>query len=87
MKQINITQIDPDKFFERFQIRLEELLQKVSKKESKELLTRQETSEYLSINLSTLWSYTRKGKLNAYSIGNRVYYKQSEIDEALIKIN
>ena len=87
MEQINITQLDPDEFFEKFKVHLQEVLQKVSEKDSKELLTRQEVSEYLSINLSTLWSYTRSGKLKAYSIGNRVYYKKSEIDQALIKIN
>ncbi|WP_412987659.1 helix-turn-helix domain-containing protein [Pontimicrobium sp. IMCC45349] len=52
-----------------------------------ELLSRQETAEYLKINITTLWNWTNKGKLNAYGIGNRVYYKRSEIEQSLIKIN
>ena len=58
-----------------------------NKKEQKELLTRKETAELLQIDLSTLWDYTRKKMLPAYGIGKRVYYKYSEVIEALIKIN
>lgn len=56
-------------------------------KEPVELMTRNETSEYLKINLTTLWNWTNKGKLNAYGIGARVYYKRSEIENVLVKIN
>ncbi|MGS2727522.1 helix-turn-helix transcriptional regulator [Psychroserpens sp. BH13MA-6] len=50
---------------------------------SEDLLTREETCKLLSINLSTLWSYTKKGKLPSKKIGNRVYYLKSEILNAL----
>lgn len=56
-------------------------------KEQEILLTRTETAEYLKINITTLWNWTKKEKLKAYGIGNRVYYKKSEKDESLIKIN
>ena len=49
-----------------------------------ELLTREQTAELLHINLSTLWSWTKKGKVSAYGIsGARRYYKRSEIIAAL----
>ncbi|WP_299160099.1 helix-turn-helix domain-containing protein [uncultured Eudoraea sp.] len=54
--------------------------------ESIELLTREETAEYLKISLSTLWHWSKKGILPSYGIGNRVYYKRIEIEEALIKL-
>lgn len=57
------------------------------KKNQELLLTRTETAEYLKINMTTLWNWTKKGKLKAYGISNRVYYKKNEIDEALIRIN
>lgn len=67
---------------------LQERLQQLQLQKDKELLlTRTETAEYLKIDSSTLWSWTRKGKIKAYGIGHRVYYKKHEIDEALIKIN
>jgi hypothetical protein len=43
------------------------------------LLTREETCKLLQIDSSTLWSWTNKGKLTAYGIANRRYYKKSEI--------
>jgi excisionase family DNA binding protein len=57
------------------------------KKNQELLLTRTETANYLKINMTTLYNWTKKGKLKAYGIGNRVYYKKNEIDEALIRIN
>ncbi|MFH4969325.1 helix-turn-helix domain-containing protein [Gaetbulibacter sp. M240] len=54
-----------------------------SKKFTEELLTREQTCDFLKINSSTLWSYTVKGKLKAYGIGARRYYKRSELLECL----
>ena len=52
-------------------------------------LTRNEVCELLSVDLSTLHRWTKSGKLNAYGIGNRVYYLRSEVDEKILnsKIN
>lgn len=55
--------------------------------EQKELLTRQETADLLNINVATLWRYTKKGKLKSYGIGNRVYYKLSEVLESVKLLN
>lgn len=49
-----------------------------------ELLTREETCKFLSIDSSTLWAWTNKGKVKAYGIGNRRYYKKAELLDALI---
>ncbi|MDR7208408.1 helix-turn-helix domain-containing protein [Flavobacterium piscis] len=49
-----------------------------------ELLTREETYKLLKIDSSTLWAWTKKGKIKAYGIANRRYYKRSEILECLI---
>ena len=51
-----------------------------------ELLTRRETAEYLKVDLSTIWHWSKKGILPSYGIGNRVYYKRSEIEAALISL-
>lgn len=54
--------------------------------ESNNLLTREEAADFLSITSSTLWSYTRTGKLISYSIGSRRYYKKNELLESLTKV-
>lgn len=51
-----------------------------------ELLTREETCNLLKINSSTLWTWTNKGKVKAYGIANRRYYKRSELNESLIEL-
>ena len=49
------------------------------------LLTRKEVCDIFKINLTTLWKWTKLGKLQSHNIGNRVYYKSSEIDNCLTK--
>jgi hypothetical protein len=78
---------------------LEELIRKVvgeqleafrknnSTENPHELLTRAEACLLLKINLTSLWKWTKKGKLIAYGIGNRVYYKRGELIQSLIRIN
>ncbi len=48
-----------------------------------ELLTREQTCELLQIDSSTLWHWTNKGKVTAYGIANRRYYKKAELLECL----
>lgn len=47
------------------------------------LLTREQTCKMLQIDSSTLWHWTNKGKVKAYGIGNRRYYKKAELLESL----
>lgn len=48
-----------------------------------ELLTREQTCKFLQIDSSTLWAWTNKGKVIAYGIGNRRYYKKAELLNSL----
>ncbi|NRB60309.1 MAG: helix-turn-helix domain-containing protein [Winogradskyella sp.] len=52
-----------------------------------EILTREETSKFLKIDLSTLYHWTNKGKVKAYAVGSRRYYKKSELLESLKPLN
>ena len=54
-----------------------------SKDNSEELMTRDETCKFLKIDSSTLWAWTNNGKVKAYGIGARRYYKKTEIMECL----
>ena len=66
---------------------LKEIKENFQPKVPIELLTREETAEYLKISLSTLWHWSKKGILPSYGIGNRLYYKTSEVEEGIIRIN
>jgi hypothetical protein len=52
-----------------------------------EILTREETCKLLSINKTSLWKYTKSGRLKSFGIGNRVYYKRSQVLESLTPLN
>ena len=45
-----------------------------------------ETCKLLKVDSSTLWRWTNKGKVIAYGIGSRRFYKKEELLESLIKV-
>jgi hypothetical protein len=63
---------------------IEALKHSLNPNNQEELLTREETYKLLKIDSSTLWAWTKKGKLNAYGIANRRYYRRSEVLDCLI---
>ena len=48
-----------------------------------DLLTRDEACKFLKVNSSTLWAWTNKGRVKAYGISSRRYYKRTELIDAL----
>lgn len=91
MEQIQLFQISPKELKEAILKGVDERLEKLTSSilfyDKDELLTRQEAADYLKIDLSTLWKWTKESKLLSYGINGRVYYRLSEIDEALIPLN
>jgi excisionase family DNA binding protein len=65
--------------------RIEELVNKDSA--PVEYLTRKEVADLLSISLPTVHDWVNKGILKAYRMGNRVYFKSSEVDQSLRPVN
>ncbi|MCG8751012.1 helix-turn-helix domain-containing protein [Tenacibaculum finnmarkense] len=53
-----------------------------------EFISRIEVSKMLGINLSTLHSYVNKKILQSYQMegSHRVYFKRSEIEQAMLKV-
>lgn len=73
-----------DLITEGVKIQLQEFKNNLNSQQADDdLLTREETYNFLSIDSSTLWAWTNKGKVKAYGIGNRRYYKRSELLECL----
>ena len=76
-----------DQVAEKLLFKIEIYLKDLALKKDDELLTREDTANYLKINPTTLWHWTNKGKLVSYGIGSRRYYKKQEVIDRLIKLN
>jgi excisionase family DNA binding protein len=50
------------------------------------LLTREETADFLHIDVSTLYHWVKKGKVVCYGIGRRRYFKKQEIIKSLVQL-
>jgi excisionase family DNA binding protein len=84
---ILINNISADIFNSRFddiQNQIIELRKSLQPKAPEEYLTRNEAADMLKCDISTIHNWTKKGKLIAYKIGNRVYYKRSQIESVMI---
>jgi len=55
--------------------------------DQKEILTRSETAQLFSISLVCLHDWIKKGILKPYKVGNKTYFKRSEIMEVLSSSN
>ena len=57
---------------------LKEVIKNNSQKNpsDQELLTREEACKLLKVDSSTLWRWTNKGKITAYGIGIKRFYKK-----------
>ena len=54
-----------------------------SHSQNDDLLTREETANYLRISKVTLYKWIRKGYIKSYKISDRLYFKKSEILQSL----
>jgi excisionase family DNA binding protein len=52
-------------------------------KEPTEYLTRSEVCKLLKIDLSSLHRWRKEGKIPSYGLGNRVYFKRSEVEQII----
>ena len=88
---LQFIQISPEKFQEMIisgvKSELEKLKTEFQPKQPTEYLTRQQVKELLDIDLSTVHNWTKRGKLQAYGIAGRVYYKRAEVEQVLKPIN
>lgn len=90
-EQIQFIQVTPDQLQNAIltgvEKQLSDLKQQFQPKEPTEFLTRNEVKDLLKVDLSTIHNWTKKGKLKAYGIGHRVYYKRNEIELMLTPLN
>jgi len=89
-KEIRIYNLSPDEFKESIRSIVKELMpqqKKISDKlpSTDELLTVEETLKFLKCSKQALWNWRKNGILPSYRLGNRVYYKKSDIFNKLVK--
>ena len=58
----------------------------LNKEADDELLTRDQTAEFLQVDVSTLYLWAKKGKIKPYGIGKRRYFKRSQLIESLTEV-
>jgi excisionase family DNA binding protein len=49
-------------------------------------LTKRQLTELLTVSLSTVNNWTKDGIIQAHQLGGKIYYKASEIECAMIKL-
>lgn len=96
MSQVNVSNMGTVQFIQTTPNQLAELIDEKLKKSleqlkkelldkdaNDELLSRRQACEFLQIEQTTLYHWTKAGKIISYGIGNRRYYKRSELIESL----
>lgn len=66
---------------------IEVLKKDLQPKEPDSFLTRDETKNLLKISNFCLHNWMNKGILKPYKVGNRTYFKRSEIEEKILNSN
>jgi predicted DNA-binding transcriptional regulator AlpA len=74
-----IHELTPDQLREVIASVLHSELAKLPKQEPERLLTRKEASQMLGVSLPTLNAWEKSGYVQPKRIGNRVYYRNSDL--------
>ena len=84
-----LIQISPEQLSQMIISGIKEELQKFQsvsgeKSNNKDLMTRKEVCDYLQCSQTSLWDWTRKGKISATKVGKRkVLYRKKDVDTFL----
>ncbi|MGS2725262.1 helix-turn-helix domain-containing protein [Psychroserpens sp. BH13MA-6] len=88
-RKISLYQITPSELKElisdTLDKKLEQLQTTTSTKSEEDLMTVEETLKLLKCSKQALWNWRKNGILPSYRVGNRVYYKKSDIYDKLVK--
>ena len=84
-----LIQISPEQLSQMIISGIKEELQKFQsvsgeKSNNKDLMTRKEVCDYLQCSQTSLWDWTRKGKISATKVGKKkVLYRKKDVDTFL----
>jgi hypothetical protein len=88
---IQIEQLEASYLIEKLeglekQIRELQNQNKPAPQNNSDFISRKEVAEIFKISIVTAHEWSSKGILRTYKIGNRIFYKRSEIENALTEI-
>ena len=83
----NVTPEQIVNLFAGLQKQIKELNEKFEPKQATEYLSRNDVAEMLKCTLPTVYNWVQKGVITSYGIAGRVYFKRSEIENALVCLN
>lgn len=89
MQAVTITQISPNELTELIENAVKKALLGLKNDSNKkeEYISRARAAEILDVDISTLYLWNKKKILVPFGIGNRVYYRLSDIEAALKPLN
>ncbi len=89
LKKINLYEMTPNELKELIGDSINEKIEKLKppeeKRDQEDLLTVDETLKLLKCSKQALWNWRKNGILPSYRLGNRVYYKKSDILNKLVR--
>jgi len=90
MQRLQFISVTPEQqqnaIIEGIKVLLNDFKKNFEPKTPTEYLSRQETAELLKVDLSSIHNWTKRKLLQSYGISGRVYYKRSEIENAIVKL-
>jgi len=93
MSEIQFIQTNPSELAnlinEGLKIHVDEIINTLSKQKEtgKEFLSRKETAQFFGTSLVTLHEWSKKGLITPLKMGNRTYFKRSDLVKSLLNSN
>jgi len=66
---------------------LQEFLKLYQPKQPNEYLTRSEVAQMFNVDISTVHNWGKSGKIKPLSLGARIYFLRSDIEQSLTPLN
>jgi hypothetical protein len=86
MQQIQLFQVTPNELAnlisESVKTQIQELVNATNKEQPKDendLLSRKETADFFKVSLVSIHAWMKDGIIKPYKVGNRTYFKKSEL--------
>lgn len=86
MKELKLVQLDEafeDSLKSIIRAEIQKLEEVINLPQQEDYLSRKSVAKMLQVDLSTLHNWVKRGKLKSYGIGSRVYFKRTEVEQAL----
>lgn len=90
---VQLLQITPEELANLIKENLEQELKQmvqannVVKETENDFLTRKQTSEFFQVSNVTLHDWVKKGILHPYKMGNRTYFRKSDLVQKMLESN